>query len=320
MVLMDKKDKRILVELDFDGRATLSQIAKRTRSSKQLVKYRIDEMMRKGLIKRIYAHIDHFRIGYVCIYLFFKLKNVSRRKEEALVQYMTGLKVRREVYVMGGTWDILLKVWVRDMRQLARIIGKIHRRYGSNILEKDYIIVTRFTVFSHAYIHGVEHTPVTYSLHEELCDIKKKDMQLLKYLQEDGRMSNTLLAQKLNLSAETVRRRIRDFQQKGIIKAFRAEIDSSMLEFYHFKLFIRLRMRPLKRIEMFIKYLATLENVLFVSKSIEMSELELNIFACNHKKFYEIVNQIKYTYPDIMENYYWNVAFLNENAKTQGSP
>ena len=313
MALIDRKDKRILAELDFDGRATLSKVAKNVRSSKQLVKYRIDEMMRKGLVKQTYAHIDYFKLGYVCIQLFIKLKNVTRKKEVAIVQFVSGLKYPKNVYTMGGAWDILLQVWVKDMRELAKLIGRIHRRYGSNILRKEISIATRFTFFGHTYIHGVEQPSVSSYLHTDVHDIRKKDMQLLKLLNQDGRMPNTQIAEKLKLSPETVRRKIKEFKKSGIIMAFRAEIDSSMLEFYHFKLFIKLRTRTIKRIETFIKYLATLENVLYVSKSIEMSELEINIFARDHQKFYDVVNQIKYQFPDIMENYYWNVAFLVTN-------
>lgn len=310
MGLVDKKDMKILAELDFDARATLSKIAKNTRSSKQLVKYRIDEMQRKGFLKNTYAAIDYFKLGYTCFHLFIKLKNVTKRKEEAIVQYCKQLKYSKNLYTMGGAWDILLQIWVTDVRELAKIIGRIHRRYGSNILQKEISIATRFTYFSHAFIHGSEQTSVSAYLHTKVHDVSKKDMQLLKMLEKSGREPNTKLSEELGYSPETVRRKIKEFKKDGIIMAFRAEIDSAMLEFLHFKLFIKLRTRTIKRIEEFITYLATIDNVLYVSKSIEMSELEINIFAKNHKKFYEVVNKIKYTYPDIMENFYWNVAFI----------
>lgn len=310
MAFIDKKDKKILAELDFDARAAYSKIAKNTGTSKQLVKYRIEEMQRKGLMKNTFAAIDYFKLGYTCFHLFIKLKNVTKKKEEAIVQFVKDLKYSKHVYMMGGDWDLHLQIWVPDIRELAKIISKIHRRYGSNILKKQISIATRFTYFSHGYIHGHKSSSMSTYLHTKVHDISKKDMQLLKMLEKSGREPNTALSRRLDLSPETVRRKIRDFKKEGIIMAFRAEIDSSMLDFLHFKLFIKLRTKPIKRIEEFIRYLATIENVLYVSKSIEMSELEVNIFAKNYRIFYETVNQIKYTYPDIMENFYWNIGFI----------
>ncbi|MGM5488169.1 MAG: Lrp/AsnC family transcriptional regulator [Nanobdellota archaeon] len=307
---MDKKDKAILAALDFDGRAMLSKIAKQTRSSKQLVKYRLDELMRRGIVKHTYAHIDYFKLGYSNFNLFIKLKNVTKRKEEAIVQYINSLTYPKRLYTMGGQWDIFLEVWVSDNREFAKIINKIHRRYGSNILKKDISIATRFTYFAHSYIHGYPQGQVSAYLHTDTYELNKRDMMLLHHLEREGRMPNTQIAAKVGYSPETVRRKIKEFQKNGIIMAFRTEIDSSQFDFWHFKLFIRLRTRTTKRIEEFIRYLEELDNVLYVSKTIEMSEMELNIFAKNHSKFYEVVNKIKYSFPDLMEDYYWNVAFL----------
>ena len=49
---LDLKDKKILVELELNSRRSNNQIAKKVNLSKEVVKYRIDRLLEKGVILR----------------------------------------------------------------------------------------------------------------------------------------------------------------------------------------------------------------------------------------------------------------------------
>ena len=51
------------------------------------------------------------------------------------------------------------------------------------------------------------------------------DLAILQHLQEDGRLTNTELAQRVGLSAAPCWRRVRALEQAGYIRGYRAEID-----------------------------------------------------------------------------------------------
>lgn len=55
------------------------------------------------------------------------------------------------------------------------------------------------------------------------------DRKLLRLLQNDGRLTNNELAQKINLSASQCSRRRTRLEQEGYIKGYRAELDGEML-------------------------------------------------------------------------------------------
>src|SRR3569833_338768 len=55
--------------------------------------------------------------------------------------------------------------------------------------------------------------------------LDKFDVQILKELQADGRLSNAELAQRVGLSAAPCRRRARALEEAGYIKGYHAEID-----------------------------------------------------------------------------------------------
>ncbi|WP_162040021.1 Lrp/AsnC family transcriptional regulator [Undibacterium sp. YM2] len=50
------------------------------------------------------------------------------------------------------------------------------------------------------------------------------DRSILRYLQQDGRMSNLSLAERIHLSAPQTLRRVRALEEKGVIRAYVAQV------------------------------------------------------------------------------------------------
>ena len=57
------------------------------------------------------------------------------------------------------------------------------------------------------------------------------DRQILKDLQEDGRITNVELARRANISAPPCLRRVRALEKAGFIRGYHAEIDTEALGF-----------------------------------------------------------------------------------------
>ena len=57
------------------------------------------------------------------------------------------------------------------------------------------------------------------------------DRQILAYLQEDGRMTNVELADRVGLTAPPCLRRVRTLEQAGVIRGYHAECDAAQLGF-----------------------------------------------------------------------------------------
>lgn len=51
------------------------------------------------------------------------------------------------------------------------------------------------------------------------------DKNILRYLQEDGRISNLQLAEKIHLSAPQTLRRVRQLEEQGVIRSYVAQVN-----------------------------------------------------------------------------------------------
>ena len=76
-VKLDQKDKKLLYELDFHSRDPYSKLSKRVNLSKQGVEYKINNLIKKGVIKGFYPVINVPKLGFIYCMLFLTLQNTT---------------------------------------------------------------------------------------------------------------------------------------------------------------------------------------------------------------------------------------------------
>jgi DNA-binding Lrp family transcriptional regulator len=91
------------------------------------------------------------------------------------------------------------------------------------------------------------------------------DLAILRLLAEDGRMSNSALAEEVGIAPSTCLNRIRSLREQGVIRGFRADIDPAAVgRPLQAVVFVRLHRSARSRIAKFGSYLAGLPGVLNV--------------------------------------------------------
>jgi DNA-binding Lrp family transcriptional regulator len=89
------------------------------------------------------------------------------------------------------------------------------------------------------------------------------DRAILSHLQQDGRLSNVELAERVRLSPSATLRRVRHLEQSGVITGYRAVIDPSAIgRGYHVTVHATLMLRNRETIEAFEAALVPLEEVI----------------------------------------------------------
>ncbi|MFH1638340.1 MAG: winged helix-turn-helix transcriptional regulator [Candidatus Woesearchaeota archaeon] len=307
---LDKKDRKILMELDFNARAPLSEIARKIGYSKQLVKYRLNQLEKNKVLKGTYALLDPFKIGFGCYQIFLKFQNVTWKKEREILNYICRMKQVKTVVSVGGEWDIIFVVWTRSMVELESLIEEVSLRYGKYISNKYISISTAFYYFRHKYCYEPKDFP-SFNIHiqKDVISLDKIEFNLVDLLNKDGRLPNIEIARKLKLSPATVQKKIRDLISKGVIKGFRIMLNESALGFFQYRLYLRLKNQNLLRINGLVRYLRQHRNALFVTKAIEKTDLEINFIVQNPREFHDIVNGLKYNFHDIFKDYDWYILY-----------
>lgn len=139
---IDAIDRRILAELQRDGRATIQDLAGRVGLSPSPCLRRIRMLEEAGILKGYVAVVDQARVGLpVSVFASVKLE---RQREEELDRFALAIARWPEVvecYLMTGRHDYLVRVVVPDLAAYERFLkDKLTRLEGVASIESSYAL------------------------------------------------------------------------------------------------------------------------------------------------------------------------------------
>lgn len=120
---LDRIDRRILNDLQADGRMTNVELAKRAGISAPPCLRRVRALEESGFIRGYHADIDPSMMGYgITVFAFVGL---SSQAEADLVKFekaVAGWPLVRECFMLQGETDFLLKVVAEDLESYNRFL------------------------------------------------------------------------------------------------------------------------------------------------------------------------------------------------------
>ena len=138
----DKIDRRILRDLQEDGRMTNVELARRAGISAPPCLRRVRRLEEAGVIRGYVAVIEQNQVGLpVSVFISIKLE---RQREEDLDRFGTAIAQWPEVlecYLMTGTRDYLLRVVCADLLAYERFLKeKLTRLDGLASIESSFAL------------------------------------------------------------------------------------------------------------------------------------------------------------------------------------
>lgn len=113
---LDEVDLRILNLLQEDGKLSVRDLAKRVSLSATPVHERLKRLEASGIIDRYAAVINTDKIGqFIVFFVNIILKEHSTRLGGKFVEKIRSFPEVMEFYTIGGEFDFMIKVMVRDM-------------------------------------------------------------------------------------------------------------------------------------------------------------------------------------------------------------
>jgi Lrp/AsnC family transcriptional regulator, regulator for asnA, asnC and gidA len=116
------------------------------------------------------------------------------------------------------------------------------------------------------------------------------DFSILSFLQQDGRMSFTVIAEKLNVSIGTVRTRFNKLITDGTINVI-GRVDPDKVGFHSYA-HIAVFVRPATLKEAVAKNIATLPEVSFLAMTSGDYDLEVDVMCRDNDHLVQFVNEI----------------------------
>ncbi len=120
---LDDIDRAILRELQADGRATNLELSRRVGLSPAATHARVRAIERRGAIRGYTAIVDREALGFDLLCLISISMQVHRQESVGMVRdVIRAMPEVLECHHLTGEYDYLLKVVLRNRRELERFV------------------------------------------------------------------------------------------------------------------------------------------------------------------------------------------------------
>ncbi|MBN1645812.1 Lrp/AsnC family transcriptional regulator [Candidatus Woesearchaeota archaeon] len=305
IVKLDLKDKKILYELDFNARLPYSQLAKKTGLSKQGAEYKVNNLIKKGIIKGFYPVINVPKLGYIYCRLSLVLRNVTPEIEEEILGYFKQDKQWFWVFSAQGAYDILAVLWAKSITDFKHHVSDLLSRYGQYIKDKNESIATDVIHYQHRYLLGLKETKEIHIKEtNEHYTLDEPEKKILQALCEDARMPAVQIAKRAGVSAKAASYKIKKLEQNKIIEGYRITVDHIRLGYTYFKLWINIQYENIEDIRRLHSYVRNNPIVLYIVEGSGLPEdLDVEVMVKNNIELFEFIKDLKLKFPKLIGDY-----------------
>jgi len=146
-MIMDEIDKEIILQLQKNGRTTLSELGKRVGMTHVGVKRRIDRLIKADIIK-VVANVNVDKLGYKSALILVEVENYSRLQE--LINMFKDCPRIICLATLSGAYNLMVLMVAEDIDTLeSMILGECSIRGQKGIRRSDVQIISSFVFPQH---------------------------------------------------------------------------------------------------------------------------------------------------------------------------
>ncbi|MAH46625.1 hypothetical protein CMI37_12410 [Candidatus Pacearchaeota archaeon] len=298
MINLSLKDRKILNEIEMNARITHSELAKKLKTSKQVIKYRIENLEKQKIIQGYFAIVDILRLGFTPHVLYFKFIGLSSAKEKQWIEQIQKHSSVMSIGKNAGAWDLTVVIKAQNNQELDKIYKEITAGKADKIKEKLITSQIESTYLTETLFYDKSGKEAT-TAGGEIAKIDETDEKLITILAENCRISLVELSEKLKMSPNGVKERIKKLENEKIIVGYKTKINYELLGFLHFRVFIHVKKMSQEFYEQVKQYLKSKGNVESISRFWGYADIDFRIHA---KNIFELYNQLAGLKDKFIEN------------------
>lgn len=289
MVKLDLKDKKILYELSKNCRIPLSVLSKKVALSREVIDYRIKKLIQNKVIIDFITEIDETKLGYNRHLIYLAFQNIDEQTEKEVIKYVTQHPFVSWTTTSTGKWSIIFDFIAKDLNQIDNLFNELGK-FGELIDEYKVISQISFEHFNSKY-YGFEEQIETKKTKPLSHKVDSTDLKILKILTNNARVGYVELANKLKLSPNAIKNRIKSLIQSGIIKSFFIQPNKQLLGYEQYYITLDLLNQSIEK--EIISYAKSHNSINAYYRPVGIRTIELAAFVKNSGELRKIILDLR---------------------------
>jgi len=304
MEKLDLLDQKLLIALDQDSRQTCSKLAKKLRTSQQVISYRIKKLVDSGVITSFITTFSSIPLGLTVVKIYIQYTGMTKETEDQIYHFLAHHKSVNWIAKTIGKYDLFTAVMIKNIYELGKFKTELFQKFGKYINSYTTSMIQKAYTFPRPFFSSKKQEMIKPALiHEEFkLKLDARDEILMKTMANDSRITVLDLAKKLNLNVKTIISKIKNLKKNGIIQSYRINVDRNKIGLRYYKIFIKLRSYDPKDYQKLRNYCLARKYLVHLIECIGEYELELEMEMPDSQRVEETIRDIRNGYSDIVAN------------------
>lgn len=304
MTKLDKFDLKLIAELEKDARQTHSQIAKRLKTSQQVISYRMKQLEKKKVIGGYYTIINLTKLGYTSYRTMIRLSNITSQKHKEITDYLGKNPNVLWIIECGGRWDLIVNFMAQNIIHYDKLLKNFKNRFPEQIQNCDVLTTLEVLYFGRNYFTKTSRSLKLPSFGGEWKTekIDKKNLEILNLMSENARMSAVEISAKLNISPNTIILRIKEMKRKEIIQGFKPLLHLENTLYEEYKALVKLHNITENKEREIINNLKDNFNVVGVVRIIGLWDFEIEFGTETKHEMLELTRAFRDKFKEVIKD------------------
>ncbi len=300
--MLDKLDREILQQLEFDSRQSNASIARKTKSNKVLVNYRIERLEKNGIISGYSYVSNQIILGKISFGLLIKFNDILFEEVEQLIKKMKSIPQVSWVKAIDGRWDIIVVIIEKDITSFSIVLEKFFSICGSHIKEYNFYIDYEGEVFGHDYLYdNPKRSSLKYGSGKS-PDLKEDEVDVFESLKKSPRASLLEIANKLHRTYDTIKSKYVRLISEGVLLGCVPILNIKLLGYSEYLCLFNTATSQ-DQLKQLIKYCSENNQIIRYSKCLGHFNLILNIHCKNSLELKKTLYEIRSKFPNLINSY-----------------
>lgn len=314
MIKTDKKDRKIISELDMNARMPINQLAKKIQLSREVTEYRIKRLTKLEVIAGSHTVFNVDVIGYRSFRMLLRLYNLKQKEKNELIKHFENHPNTWWVASIGGRWDLIMNFIAKDQAEFNDIFEEIVSQYGEFL--QDYEILTYIDIHDYPRRYILEskksdqvfYHPMRF---KEDVKIDNTDYAIMGLIADDAQMSYTEIGKKVNLTRNAVKHRLKYLEDSEIVLGYRLMFHPYALGYSSYLLLLNINNLKKDRENALQQFAKQNPHIMWVVKHLGKYRITFECEVENEKAFHQLLSEIRDLFNDIIIDFDFFPIFYN---------
>ncbi len=292
MAFIKPIDKEILYHLDYNSRQSAAELGRTLQLSRERAAYRVSRLVEAGVIRSFTTAINPYKFGLMIHKTYLALDNNRQRISKLIEHLKNHPRVMWHAEASGG-WDLMFATYGRNPREFHIIQSDILTKFSDIVVGISVYTIIDAMFFPKNYLRGIGSGSFYFGGQPENHRLSSLELEILKLLSQNSRISITEMAERTNSTPIVVRKRIGKLEDLGIIVGYRIEANPSWFGLYAYKVQLHFRNYDSRGQHELMEYCKAHPNIILVVQQLGDCMVELELEVPSSEALDKIVSEIR---------------------------